>query len=46
MSVNGGNEHKQAHNNSRYLIKTTGTPIGLKVDLEDYNRCVDPLNDA
>ena len=30
----------------RNLIKTTGTgtPIDLKVDLEDYDRCVDLLN--
>ena len=44
MSVDGGNDYKQAHNNSRNLIKTTGTPIDLKVDLEDYDRCVDLLN--
>ena len=40
----GGNDYKQAHNNTRNLIKTTGTPIDLKVDLEDYDRCVDLLN--
>ena len=44
MSVDGGNDYKHAHNNSRNLIKTTGTPIDLKVDLEDYDRCVDLLN--
>ena len=44
MSVDGGNDYKQAHNNTRNLIKTTGTPIDLKVDLEDYDRCVDLLN--
>ena len=37
MSVDGGNDYKQAHNNSRNLIKTTGTPIDLRVDLEDYD---------
>ena len=44
MSVDGGNDYKQAHNNSRNLIKTTGTPIDLRVDLEDYDRCFDLLN--
>ena len=44
MSVDGGNDYKQAHNSSWNLIKTTGTPIDLKVDLEDYDRCVDLLN--
>ena len=43
MSVDGGNDYKQAHNNSRNLIKTTGTPIDLRVDLEDYDRCFDLL---
>ena len=33
-------------NNSRNLIKTTGTPIDLRVDLEDYDRCFDLLNDV
>ena len=28
------------------LIKTTGTPIDLRVDLEDYDRCFDLLNDV
>ena len=37
-------DYKQAHNNSRNLIKTTGTPIDLRVDLEDYDRCFDLLN--
>ena len=46
MSVDGGNDYKQAHNNSRNLIKTTGTPIDLRVDLEDYDRCFDLLNDV
>ena len=36
-----GNDYKEAHNNSRNLIKTTGTPIDLRVDLEDYDRCFD-----
>ena len=27
-------------------MKTTGTPIDLRVDLEDYDRCVDLLNDT
>ena len=44
MSKDGGNDYKQAHNNSRNLIKTTGTPIDLRVDLEDYDRCFDLLN--
>ena len=43
-SKDGGNDYKQAHNNSRNLIKTTGTPIDLRVDLEDYDRCFDLLN--
>ena len=46
MSVDGSNDYKQAHNNSRNLIKTTGTPIDLRVDLEDYDRCFDLLNDV
>ena len=29
-----------------HLIKTTGTPIDLRVDLEDYDRCFDLLNDV
>ena len=41
-----GNDYKQAHNDSRSLIKNTGTPIDLRVDLEDYDRCVDLLNDT
>ena len=44
MSVDGGNDYKQAHNNSRNLIKTTGTPIDLRVDFEDYDRCFDLLS--
>ena len=44
MSVNGGINYKQAHYNSRNLIKTTGTPIDVKVDLEDYDGCADLLN--
>ena len=44
MSVNGGNEYNQAHSNSRNLIKNTGTPIDLRVDLEDYDRCFDLIN--
>ena len=44
MSVNGGDDYKQAHNNSRNLIETTGTPIDLKVYIEDYDRCVDLQN--
>ena len=47
MSKDGGNDYKlQAHNDSRSLMKTTGTPIDLRVDLEDYDRCVDLLNDV
>ena len=46
MKENGGNDYKQAHNDSRSLIKTTGTPIDLRVDLEDYDRCVALLNDV
>ena len=46
MSKDGGNDYKQAHNNSRNLVLTTGTPINLKINLEDYDRCVDLLNDV
>ena len=44
MSKDGGNDYKQAHNDSRNLIKATGTPIDLRVNLEDYDKCVDLLN--
>ena len=44
MSVDGGNDYKQAHNNSWNLIKTTGAPIDRRVDLEDYDRCFGLLN--
>ena len=52
MKENGSNDYMQAHNDSRSLIKTTGTgtpidlPQYLSVDLEDYDRCVDKLNDV
>ena len=46
MNVDGGNDYKQAHNNSWNLIKTTGAPIDRRVDLEDYDRCFDLLNGA
>ena len=46
MSMNGGNDYNQAHNNSRNLTKATGTPTDLRVDLEDYDRCFDLLNDV
>ena len=46
MKENGGNYYKQAHNDSRSLIKTTGTPIDLRVDFEDFDRCFDLTNDV
>ena len=33
MSKDGSDDYMQAHNDSRNLIKTTGTPIDLRVDL-------------
>ena len=44
LEYGDGNDYKQAHDDSRNLIKTTGTPIDLRVHLDDYDRCVDPLN--
>ena len=34
----------QQNNNSRNRKKETGSPIDLRVNLEDYNRCVAHLN--
>ena len=46
MKENGSNDYMQAHNDSRSLIKTTGTPIDLRVDFEDFDRCFDLTNDV
>ena len=47
MSVDGGNDQSTSKLITAPEIslgKTTGTPIDLKVDLEDYDRCADLLN--
>ena len=44
MEKTGGNQYKPAHNNSRNLREISLRPLVLKVDLEDYDRCVDLLN--
>ena len=40
MSEDVGNDYQQAHNDSRSLMKSTGSPIDIRVDLEDYDRLV------
>jgi len=44
MEETGGNQYKPAHNNSRNRNKETGSPIDLRVNLEDNDRCVAHLN--
>ena len=44
MEKTGGNQYKPAHNNSRNLREISLKPLVLKVDIEDYDRCVDLLN--
>ena len=45
MKETGGNQYKPAHNNSRNRRKETGSPIDLRVNVEDYIRCLDFLID-
>ena len=45
MKETGGNQCKPAHNNSRNRRKETGSPIDLRVNVEDYIRCLDFLID-
>ena len=40
MKETGGNQYKPAHNNSRSRKQETDSPIDLRVNFEDYNRCI------
>ena len=40
MSCLGGNDYKQAHNESKRRRRDTGTSVDLSINSDDYDRCV------
>ena len=41
----GGNEYKQAHNNGKKRRRGIGASVDLSIDLNDYDRCIEFINE-
>ena len=45
MEVLGGNDYKQAHNGGKKRKRDIGTSVDLSIDLNDYDRCIEFINE-
>ena len=45
MKELGGNDYKEAHNGDKKRKHNIGTLVDLSIDLNDYDRCVEFINE-
>ena len=45
MEVLGGNDYKKAHNGGKKRKRDIGTSVDLSIDLNDYDRCIEFINE-
>ena len=45
MKELAGNDYKQAHNGGKKRKRDIGTSVDLSIDLNDYDRCIEFINE-